>query len=97
MARRRVVEPPRAAVGAYPPELRSRLLPFWSSMDNIVEKFGQYVTDEEAAGIFCCRPSALYHRVLGRWAVANGFASHADPRFPDWRALRVAGVINSAD
>ncbi len=96
MARRRVVEP-AAAPGTYPPELRSKLLPFWRSMDNIVEKFGPYVTDGEAAGIFRCRPDALYHRVLRRWAVANGFTSRADPRSPDWRALRAAGVIESAD
>lgn len=77
-----------------PRELRSRLDPFWSDLDRVARRFPEYVTpDERASHIWRARPRGLYHRVVSRWAVANGFESPIYPRMPDWRALRAAGVI----
>lgn len=78
----------------HPPELRSRLLPFWGDLDRIAARFGEYLDPwERESIIYRSRPSALYLRVVSRWAVANGFESPIYPRMPDWHALRAAGVI----
>ena len=97
MARRRVHTPHRepGASEAYPPELRSRCEPFWSDLDRVVARFAEYVERwERDSFIYRARPSALYHRILSRWAVANGFESPTNPNTPDWSALRAAGVTD---
>ena len=84
--------------GGYPPQLASRLLPFWENLEDIVEVFGEYVHPEERASpIFTAHPRGLYGRVLSRWALAHGFESTTYPGTVDFRALRLAGVIDTSE
>lgn len=88
MARRREPEPLRLASG-WPPELASRLHPFWrADHAAVVEKYAEFLTPAQIAS---STGRNLYQSVINGWAIAAGFTTATGQA--DWNALRAAGVI----
>ena len=87
MARRRVAEQPPTR-GGRPPELSSRLHPFWRDHAAVVEKYGEYLTP---AQVTSSAGRNLHQTVINAWAVAHGFTDHNGAA--DWHALRAARVL----
>lgn len=98
MARLKSAPVPERPERDYPPQLATKLLPFWQNLGAVVGVFSKYVTDDERESpIFAQRPDALYRRILNRWALDNGFESTRNTGRADFTALRAAGVIDSSE
>jgi len=87
VARRRTPEQPRNRAG-WPPELGSRLDPFWTDHAAVVEKYAEYLTPGQLTST---AGRNLHQTVINAWAVAHGFTDHNGAA--DWHALRAAGVL----
>ena len=89
MARRRVVEPPRTRAG-WPPELSSRLHPFWRDHAAVVARYAEHLTPGQLTST---AGRNLHQTVITAWSLAHGFTTPEGQA--DWHALRSAGVLMS--
>jgi len=93
VARRRRPEP-TAPDGSIPDPLLTRTHPLWKDPDKVRAAFPEYVNAADLSGL---RRHDLHSRVMGRWAIANGYESEQWPGSPDWHRLRAAGVGGPPD
>ena len=87
MARRRTPEQPRNRAG-WPPELGSRLDPFWTDHAAVVARYAEHLTPGQLTST---AGRNLHQTVITAWSLAHGFTTSEGQA--DWHALRAAGVL----
>lgn len=78
----------RVAPGGVPQEFTSQLDPFWRDAARIRARFPEHFRDRDEQRLMI--GARVYHSVVTRWCLANGYI---DPRWPgtaDWRRLYAA-------